>query len=182
MKKNKIIAVDFDGTLCENKYPDFGEPRTDVIEKLIKEQQAGARVILWTCRSGPHLLAAIYWALVHGIEFDAVNENLPETVEYFGNDTRKICADEYWDDRAVLPFERREKTPTERETALATDILKAIRERAIENFKNADKCFRPYDIDACLSKTREQEDNALFAIIADVINKHGLNASECNEK
>lgn len=104
--KNKIIAVDFDGTLCENKYPEIGEPRKDVIQKLIKEQQAGARVILWTCRRGAYLLAAIYWALDHGVEFDAVNENLPETVEYFGEDTRKVCADEYWDDRAVIPFEK----------------------------------------------------------------------------
>lgn len=104
--KNKIIAVDFDGTLCENKYPEIGEPRKDVIQKLIKEQQAGARVILWTCRRGAYLLAAIYWALDQGIEFDAVNENLPETVEYFGEDTRKVCADEYWDDRAVIPFEK----------------------------------------------------------------------------
>ena len=105
MKRNKIIAVDFDGTLCENKYPEIGEPRTDVIERLLQEQRAGARVILWTCRSGEDLLAAIYWALDKGIAFDAVNANLNSTIEHFGGDTRKVCADEYWDDKAVRPFE-----------------------------------------------------------------------------
>ena len=104
--KNKIIAVDFDGTLCENKYPAFGAPRKDVINRLLKEQQAGARVILWTCRRGEDLAAAIYWSLEQGLVFDAINENLKETVEYFGSDSRKIFADEYWDDKAVLPFKK----------------------------------------------------------------------------
>lgn len=178
--KNKIIAVDFDGTLCENKYPEIGEPRKDVIQKLIKEQQAGARVILWTCRRGAYLLAAIYWALDHGIEFDAVNENLPETVEYFGGDTRKVCADEYWDDRAVLPFES--EGTTEGETSLASDILKAIRGRAMLNFETAEKCALYHDLKANFLSVREREDNVLYKIIAGVIEKHGLNASECDKK
>ena len=37
----------------------------------------------------------------HGLRFDAVNENLPENIEFFGNDCRKVWANEYWDDRAV---------------------------------------------------------------------------------
>lgn len=113
--RNKIIAVDFDGTLCENKYPEIGAPRLDVIEKLLKEQRAGAQTILWTCRSGEDLVAAIYWCLDHGITFEAINENLKSSIEHFGGDSRKIYADEYWDDKAVLPFEK--KTPPERETA-----------------------------------------------------------------
>ena len=68
--KNKIIAVDFDGTLCENKYPDIGAPRRDVIERLLQEQRAGAHTILWTCRRGEELLAAIYWALDQGLAFE----------------------------------------------------------------------------------------------------------------
>ena len=102
--KNKIIAVDFDGTLCENKYPEIGEARFDVIGKLKEEIKQGARVILWTCRRGEDLMRAVYWCAHFGLYFDAVNENLKSTVEHFGGDTRKICADEYWDDRAVLPF------------------------------------------------------------------------------
>lgn len=100
--RNKIIAVDFDGVLCENKYPDIGEPRKDVIARLIKEQQEGAKTILWTCRQGEELLAAIYWALDKGIAFDAVNDNVLETIEHFDGNPRKIFAHEYWDDRAVV--------------------------------------------------------------------------------
>ena len=43
------------------------------------------------------------WCAARGIAFDAVNENLPEIVERFGGDTRKVFADEYLDDKAVLP-------------------------------------------------------------------------------
>ena len=42
----------------------------------------------------------------HGIHLDAVNENLPEIVKAFGTDCRKIFANEYWDDRAVLMSEK----------------------------------------------------------------------------
>ena len=27
----RVIAVDFDGTLCENKYPKIGEPNRELI-------------------------------------------------------------------------------------------------------------------------------------------------------
>ena len=100
---NKIIAVDFDGTLCENKWPGIGEPRMDVIRYCKDEQKKGAKLILWTCRQGKELLDALYWCNVGlDLAFDAVNENLPEIIEEFGHDTRKIFAHEYIDDRAVL--------------------------------------------------------------------------------
>ena len=98
---NKIIAVDFDGTLCENKYPEIGEPKLDVIEKLNNEKQNGAKVILWTCRQGKFLLNALKWCFEHDIEFDCVNENLPECIDAWKNDCRKIFANEYWDDKAI---------------------------------------------------------------------------------
>ena len=46
----KIIAVDFDGTLCQSNYPELGEPIQLVIDKLLLEQLNGAKIILWTCR------------------------------------------------------------------------------------------------------------------------------------
>lgn len=48
----KVIAVDFDGTLCECKYPDIGAPVTPVIEYVKERKAAGDIVILWTCRGG----------------------------------------------------------------------------------------------------------------------------------
>ena len=101
MEKDKIIAVDFDGTLCENLWPEIGAPRKPVIDYVLAEQKKGARLILWTNRSGDYLAEAVEWCRVHGIEFDAVNENLPEMVDLFHNDCRKVFANEYIDDRAI---------------------------------------------------------------------------------
>lgn len=102
--KDKIIAVDFDGTLCENAWPDIGNPIQLVIDYVLSEQTNGASLILWTNRHHERLDEAVVWCANHGIAFDAVNENLPEVIEEFGGDTRKIFADEYIDDKAVTPI------------------------------------------------------------------------------
>jgi len=99
---NKIIAVDFDGCLCDSKWPDIGEPRWPVIHEIVREQAEGAKVILWTCREGHDLQAAVMWCLNHGLKFDAINDNLPENQDFFGNNSRKIYATEYWDDKSVI--------------------------------------------------------------------------------
>ena len=101
--QNKIIAVDFDGTLCLNMYPNIGDPRRMVIRYILNEQKHGAKLILWTNRTDDQLKEAVDWCRAQGIVFDAINENLPETIEFFGGDTRKIVANEYLDDRAVTP-------------------------------------------------------------------------------
>lgn len=98
-----IIAVDFDGTLCENAWPGIGEARAGVIDYVLGQQATGAKLILWTNRRGERLAEAVAWCTARGVAFDAVNENLPEIVERFGGDTRKVFADEYLDDKAVLP-------------------------------------------------------------------------------
>ena len=97
----KTIAVDFDGTLCENKYPEIGQAKKDVINRLLEEQKRGAKIILWTCRCDKYLKLAVEWCKSKGINFDAVNSNLPELIEKWGTDPRKIAASEYWDDRSV---------------------------------------------------------------------------------
>jgi len=104
MDKSKIIAVDFDGTLCENKYPDIGRPNKDMLHYIKKRKRNGCKIILWTCRNGELLDNAVKWCKAHGLEFDAVNENLPEIIELFGSDTRKIFANLYIDDRAYGKF------------------------------------------------------------------------------
>lgn len=97
----KIIAVDFDGCLCENKWPEIGKPNEAIIRQLLAEREWGAKLILWTCREGKMLAEAVEWCKGFGLEFDAINENLPEMNAMYGNDSRKIGADEYWDDKAV---------------------------------------------------------------------------------
>jgi len=97
----KIIAVDFDGCLCTNKFPDIGDPILSTLNSAKAEQASGARLILWTCRRDDRLTAAVDWCAEQGLQLDAVNENLPDIISAFGGDTRKIFANEYWDDRAV---------------------------------------------------------------------------------
>lgn len=98
-----IIAVDFDGTLCSNEWPAIGAPRKGIIAYVKHQKEKGAKLILWTNRTGQQLRDAIWWCGQQGIEFDAVNANLPEIVEMFGGEGRKIYADQYIDDRAILP-------------------------------------------------------------------------------
>ena len=98
--KPKIIAVDFDGTLCENNYPEIGKANIDLISDLITMKEVcNSKLILWTCRRGERLEEAVKWCLDRKLKFDAVNENLPETIEAFGGDARKIFADVYIDDK-----------------------------------------------------------------------------------
>lgn len=96
-----IYCVDFDGTLAESVWPGIGSPNMALISHLIKRRKQGNKIILWTCRTGERLREAVEWCKGHGLEFDAVNENLPEMIEYYGGDTRKLFADVYIDDKAV---------------------------------------------------------------------------------
>lgn len=99
----KIIAVDFDGTICDSRYPGLGPPNMDVIRRLKDEQKNGAKLILWTSRSGDALKMAVDFCDCYGLRFDAVNDNLPESVALWGSNSRKVWADEYWDDKAQPP-------------------------------------------------------------------------------
>lgn len=97
----KVIAVDFDGVLFTEAYPKIGMPIAPNINRAKNARANGAKLILWTCREGFALAEAIAACMAVGLEFDAINENLPETKEKYGNDPRKVGADEYWDDKAV---------------------------------------------------------------------------------
>ncbi|MDO4178952.1 MAG: hypothetical protein Q4D21_07160 [Phascolarctobacterium sp.] len=100
-----IIAVDFDGTLCEDAFPEIGRPNLELIRKLKINHMNGDKLILWTCRTDEDLTRALSWCQGFGLVFDAVNENLPEVIALYGGDSRKIFADIYLDDRCVAPWE-----------------------------------------------------------------------------
>lgn len=95
----KIIAFDFDGTVCEDKYPEIGKPKMDIIDKLRKEQANGTKLILWTCRTGDLLKAAVSFLDCLMLPLDAINDNLPELKEQ-GLLSRKVYANIYLDDKA----------------------------------------------------------------------------------
>lgn len=99
---SQIIAVDFDGTLCFSKWPDLGEPNGSLINYLKAWKRQGNKLILWTCRAGEALDLAVSWCREQDLEFDAVNDNLPEIIEMYGNNSRKVTCDYYIDDKVRL--------------------------------------------------------------------------------
>ena len=96
-------ASERNGTLSFGTWPDVGEPNVPLIEQLKDLKNRGNKLILWTCRAGEPLENAVNWCRQHGLVFDAVNDNLPEIVSLYGNNSRKITCDYYIDDRACLP-------------------------------------------------------------------------------
>ena len=105
--KKLTIAVDFDGTLCEYAFPSIGKQNDQqkiLINMLIKLRNNGHKIILWTNRGDnekyPVLTEAINWCKEKGLEFDAVNENLPNQKKLSGY-SPKIMADMYIDDKSL---------------------------------------------------------------------------------
>ncbi len=94
-----IIAVDFDGTIVEHKYPKIGAPKRFAFDTLRELQRRGHKLILWTSRTGKYLEEAIEFCRKHGVEFYAVNANYPGE-DYCDSEVgRKIYADVYIDDK-----------------------------------------------------------------------------------
>lgn len=95
-----IIAVDFDGTIVEHRYPAIGAERAFAVETLKLLQQEGHRLILWTVREGKELEEAIEWCKARGLVFYAVNRDFPEEQLDHENYSRKLKADLFIDDRS----------------------------------------------------------------------------------
>jgi len=101
-----IIAVDFDGVICKNdEWPRIGEMMPGAVESINRIRQAGHCVIINTCRCNGELFAAVDWMKEKGIGFDYVNDNHPRMVSKYGNNSRKIYADVYIDDRNLGGFQ-----------------------------------------------------------------------------
>ena len=92
-----IIAVDFDGTIVDYKYPDIGKEKPFAIQTLRTLQQEGNRLILFTSREGKELDAAVEFCHKRGLDFYAVNSNQPDDA-LFTRQTSKVIADLYIDD------------------------------------------------------------------------------------
>jgi len=98
-----IIAVDFDGTIVEHKYPAIGETLPHAFEVLKELQDNGHKLILWTYRDGQHLKDAVDFCRDNGIRFYAVNHSKPNE-DFDKYMSRKIYADVYIDDRNIGGF------------------------------------------------------------------------------
>lgn len=111
MPKYEFVAVDFDGTLCADAFPEVGEPKALVIDYVKRLAAEGPKIILYTSRENgtrPLLNEAVAFCKAQGIPLYAVNENPvnPHAAEYglTPADGRKVYADLYIDDKAVNPF------------------------------------------------------------------------------
>ena len=94
-----IIAVDFDGTIVEHKYPEIGREipfATTTLKMLIEERH---RLLLWTVRKGELLQEAVDWCKERGVEFYAVNKNYPEEQVDNNGGYCKLNAELFIDDR-----------------------------------------------------------------------------------
>ena len=95
-----VIAVDFDGTIVEHRYPAIGPELPFAIDTLRKLAEEGHRLILWTVREGQYLDEAVEFCRSRGLEFYAINRDYPEEVqEHNHHFTRKLKADLWIDDR-----------------------------------------------------------------------------------
>jgi hydroxymethylpyrimidine pyrophosphatase-like HAD family hydrolase len=98
-----IIAVDFDGTIVEHRYPGIGKEMPFAFETLKTLHRDGHQLIMWTYRGGKLLDEAVEHCRKNGVEFFAVNCSYPGEV-LDSNQSRKIHADLFIDDRNVGGF------------------------------------------------------------------------------
>lgn len=93
------IAVDFDGTIVEHRYPKIGRELPFAIDTLKMLQKEQHRLILWSVREGELLQEAVEYCRERGLEFYAVNRDYPEEQKGDRGFSRKLKADLFIDDR-----------------------------------------------------------------------------------
>lgn len=100
-----IIAVDFDGVLVEDQFPEIGSPKNEMIELVKQIIAAGHEAVLWTSRTDARLAEAVRWCMAHGLKFSAINDQAPSNkAKYqhlYPNGTRKVYANLYIDDHNI---------------------------------------------------------------------------------
>lgn len=96
------IAVDFDGTIVEHRYPEIGKEIPFAVATLKQLIREGHLLILWSVREGELLDEAVEWCRAKGIEFYAVNSDYPDEDETLSKKiSRKLKVDLFIDDRNV---------------------------------------------------------------------------------
>ena len=101
--ENVIVAIDFDGTIVEDQFPEVGKMIPGSKENINRLYFEGYTIIIWTCRTHIRMLEAVEWLAKNGIKYHYINTNCKKNVEkYDGSDPRKISADIYIDDRGLM--------------------------------------------------------------------------------
>lgn len=101
MEDKMIFAVDYDGTLSDHSWPGVGTIKLDTLNFCKERQQLGDKIILWTCRTGRYLKEALEYLESFDFKPDYVNENVPWDTSIYPDESRKVGADYYIDDRSI---------------------------------------------------------------------------------
>jgi len=100
-----IIAIDFDGTIVDDQFPEIGKLIPGAKENINKLYSEGYEIIIWSCRNGINKAKAIEWLVKNGIKFHRFNESSYHNLkEHDFKDTRKVFANMYIDDRQPTPL------------------------------------------------------------------------------
>ena len=148
MPKYEFVAVDFDGTLCADTFPEVGEPKALVIDYVKRLAAEGSKIILYTSRENgtrPLLNEAVAFCKAQGIPLYAVNENPGNPhaakIGLKPSDGRKVYADLYIDDKAINPVEIERTAEYTRPGAFAPPPeAAAADDRWQEIMKRAEQC------------------------------------------
>lgn len=101
MERPVIVAIDFDGILCKDAFPEIGKPNYEVISFVRRMQDSGVETVLWTSRVNDRLNEAVDWCVDYGLHFTAINDNTPNNISEYGTNPRKVFADLYLDDKTA---------------------------------------------------------------------------------
>ena len=96
------VSIDFDGTIAEEAFPGIGKLKNGAKECINSFYDLGFNVLINTCRTGSYEGDCENFLRRHKIKYHYINNNLPRSIEYFGQDCRKLSADVYIDDRCLL--------------------------------------------------------------------------------
>lgn len=102
IKVQKAIAIDFDGTLTKvetGKPHEVGEIREDAVRVINMWYDQGFIIIIYTLREKEWWPAAEAALKECGLKYHYYNQNPEDRIRAYNNDSRKISADIYIDDR-----------------------------------------------------------------------------------
>lgn len=99
LSKCKYIAIDFDDTIVRSEFPNIVGLQPHAKEVINSLYKSGKQILIWTCREGEELEQAKRFLSECGINYHYINENHPDLMKAYGNNSRKLGADVYIDDK-----------------------------------------------------------------------------------
>ena len=97
-----IIAIDFDGIIVRDEFPNIGKPYPGAIEAINELYNSGYCIIINSCRAREHEREMIHWLERNDVLFSHCNENCRILIRRYSTDCRKISADIYIDDKSLF--------------------------------------------------------------------------------